>query len=236
MLGAAGIQAAGATAAALPLRVTASSFASSPAVVYRALTGCTPAEAQIDDDRAFDRHVLASILSVAVTEPGSITESSGLTADDFAALIVGWFPHVSVLLSVVAVGEHDEDEEAGMVRDLLLKHRSTSGDVGRWLAAMVARRALQPEHLWEDLGLRSRAALSRLLMRHFEPLARDNTRNMRWKRFFYRKLCEDDGMVMCSTPVCSQCGDFAECFGEESGESRMAIRRREVELRAAGVA
>jgi nitrogen fixation protein NifQ len=101
---------------------------------------------------------------------------------------------------------------------------------------MVARRAMQPEHLWEDLGLRSRAELSRLLMRHFEPLARDNTRNMRWKRFFYRKLCEDDGMVMCSTPVCSQCGDFAECFGEESGESRMAIRRREVELRTAGVA
>ena len=100
---------------------------------------------------------------------------------------------------------------------------------------MVARRAMEPNHLWEDLGLRDRSELSRLLMRHFAPLARDNTRNMRWKRFFYRKLCEDDGVVMCSTPVCAQCGDFAECFGDESGESRMADRRREVELRAAVV-
>jgi nitrogen fixation protein NifQ len=222
--------------AAPPLRAAASSFASSPAIVYRALTGCAPADARIDDDRAFDRHVLASVLSAALTEPGPIGERCGLSADDFTALIIGYFPHVPVLLSVLASGESELDEEAAMVRDLLLAHRSTTGEVGRWLAAMVARRAMQPEHLWEDLGLRDRSELTRLLMRHFAPLARDNTRNMRWKRFFYRKLCEHDGMVMCSTPVCSHCNDFAECFGDESGESRMASRRRDVELSAATVA
>ncbi|MBB1093100.1 nitrogen fixation protein NifQ [Rhodopseudomonas palustris] len=218
-----------------PLRVAACGFASSPAIVYRALTGCAPAEAQIDDDRAFDRHVLAAILSAAITEPGPINDRCGLGADDFVALVTAFFPHVSVLLSVLAAGEPDDDEESAMVRDLLLAHRSTSGDVGRWLAAMVARRAMEPDHLWEDLGLRNRTELSRLLLRHFGPLARDNTRNMRWKRFFYRKLCEDDGVVMCSTPVCSQCNDFAECFGDESGESRMAGRRRALELSAARV-
>jgi nitrogen fixation protein NifQ len=92
---------------------------------------------------------------------------------------------------------------------------------------MVARRAMEPNHLWEDLGLRERAELSRLLMHHFAPLAARNTGNMRWKRFFYRMLCEDDGFVMCTTPVCTQCNDFDLCFGEESGESRMAERRRE---------
>jgi nitrogen fixation protein NifQ len=56
---------------------------------------------------------------------------------------------------------------------------------------------------------------------------------MRWKRFFYRMLCEDDGFVMCTTPVCTQCKDFDLCFGEESGESRMAARRREFLLQAA---
>jgi len=224
-------------AAGLPLRVAACGFASSPAIVYRALTGRVPAEAQIDDDRAFDRHVLASILAAAMAEPGPINQRCGLGADDFVALVTTQFPHISVLLSVLATDEPEDDEEAAMVRDLLLAHRSTTGDVGRWLAAMVARRAMEPDHLWEDLGLRGRAELSRLLMRHFEPLARDNTRNMRWKRFFYRKLCESegDGVVMCSTPVCTQCGDFADCFGDESGESRMAGRRREVELRAATV-
>ncbi|MCG6204792.1 nitrogen fixation protein NifQ [Rhodopseudomonas sp. HC1] len=227
MGGAANLQSGG---PALPLRVAAAGFASSPAVVYRALTGCSPGDAQIDDDRAFDRHVLASILSAALTEPGSISERCGLLPDDFTALIIAYFPHVSVLLSVLAIGAAEVDDEAAMLRDLLLKHRSTSGEIGHWLAAMVARRAMEPDHLWEDLGLRNRSELSRLLIRHFAPLAHGNTRNMRWKRYFYRKLCEDDGMVMCSTPSCAQCNDFADCFGEESGESRMAARRREVEL------
>ena len=92
---------------------------------------------------------------------------------------------------------------------------------------MVARRAMEPNHLWEDLGLRERPELSRLLTRHFAPLAVRNTGNMRWKRFFYRMLCEDDGFVMCTTPVCTQCNDFDLCFGEENGESRMAERRRD---------
>ena len=35
---------------------------------------------------------------------------------------------------------------------------------------------------------------------------------------------------MCSTPVCTDCGDFSLCFGDESGESRMAERRREASL------
>ncbi|MGO3927621.1 nitrogen fixation protein NifQ [Rhodopseudomonas pseudopalustris] len=235
MIGAAKQEAGVASAAKLPLRVAASGFASSPAIVYRALTGGLPADALIDDDHAFDRHVLASILSAAMAEPGPINARCGLGADDFVALVTSFFPHISVLLSVLASGEPDVDEEAAMVRDLLLAHRSTPGEVGRWLATMVARRAMEPDHLWEDLGLRDRTELTRLLMRHFGPLARDNTRNMRWKRFFYRKLCEDDGMVMCSAPVCSQCNDFAECFGDESGESRMAGRRREIEQRAAGV-
>ncbi|RJF66133.1 nitrogen fixation protein NifQ [Rhodopseudomonas palustris] len=216
----------------LPLRAAAAGFAFSPAVVYRALTGMMPAEAQIDDDRAFDRHVLASILSAAITEPGAITKRCGLSSDEFTALIIAHFAHVSVLLSVLALDEAEIDDEAAMLRDLLLKHRSTTGEVGRWLAAMVARRAIEPEHLWEDLGLRDRSELTRLLNRHFAPLAQGNTRNMRWKRYFYRKLCEDDGLVMCSTPSCAQCNDFAECFGDETGESRMAARRREVELAA----
>lgn len=235
MVGAAQHIETGSSHSAAPLRVRSDRFASSPAIVYRALTGCAPSEARIDDDAAFDRHVLASILAAAMSEPGPITERCGLDADDFAVLITTHFPHVSVLLSVLASGDPEHDEEAAMLRDLLLGHRSTSGHVGRWLAAMVARRAMEPDHLWEDLGLRNRTELSRLLLRHFGPLARDNTRNMRWKRFFYRKLCEDDGLVMCSTPACSQCNDFGECFGEESGESRMAGRRREIELRAAAV-
>jgi nitrogen fixation protein NifQ len=48
---------------------------------------------------------------------------------------------------------------------------------------------------------------------------------MRWKRFFYRMLCEAEGFTLCSTPVCTDCTDFDLCFGEETGESRLASAR-----------
>jgi nitrogen fixation protein NifQ len=206
------------------------------AASYRMLVGCDPADAMIDDDESFDRHVFASILAVAAMEGGAVAERVGLAADDLAALIGDWFTcGLPVVVAWCLPDDRGEDDELAMVRDLLLAHRSTTGEVGRWLAAMVARRSMEPNHLWEDLGLRDRSELTRLLMRHFAPLATRNTRNMRWKRFFYRTLCESDGLVMCSTPVCTRCGDFDLCFGEESGESRLAYRRRTLALKAASL-
>lgn len=201
---------------------------------YRLLTGGDPANADIRDDDDFDRHVLASVLAAGVMDGGPITERVGLPGWELDTLLARCFP-AAPLGASTCIGGCDTviDDETVMVRDLLLAQRSTEGEVGHWLAAMVARRAMEPNHLWEDLGLRERSELSRLLTRHFAPLAIRNTGNMRWKRFFYRMLCEDDGFVMCTTPVCAQCNDFDLCFGEESGESRMAERRREF-LRGGG--
>ncbi len=204
------------------------------AMAYRALTGCDPADAEIKDDASFDRHVLASILAVAATEGGAIAERAGLTNDDLLTLVEQQFPAATcIAASWCAQDDRAEDEETAMVRDLLLANRSTEGEIGRWLSAMVARRAMEPNHLWEDLGLRDRDELTRLLERHFYPIACRNTKNMKWKRFFYRSMCEDDGFVMCSTPVCTQCADFDRCYGDESGESRLAQRRRQIALNGA---
>lgn len=201
---------------------------------YRMLTGRDPADAEIEDDDSFDRHVFASILAVAAMEGGAVAERAGLRPDALAALVARWFPGARdvAVLWCVPTGRA-EDEDVAMVRDLLFANRSTESDSGRWLAAMVARRSMEPNHLWEDLGLRERAELTRLLERHFAPLAMRNIKNMRWKRFFYRMMCEDDGFVMCTTPVCSQCRDFDLCFGEESGESRLAFQRRASALKMA---
>jgi nitrogen fixation protein NifQ len=223
-----------ATAALQMAATNAGGAAHEGVVVYRLLSGRDPRDAVIDDDISFDRHVLASILAVSAMEPGGIGAGAGLAAADLAGLIAQWFPS----MEDAAVGwcrdaVAADDDETTMVRDLLLTQRSTDGDAGRWLAAMVARRAMEPNHLWEDLGLRNRSELTRLLSRHFAPLAVRNTRNMRWKRFFYRSLCEQEGFVMCTTPVCTNCDDFAVCFGDESGESRMADRRRQVSLQPA---
>ena len=202
--------------------------------IYRLLNGCDPVDADITDNHQFDRHVLASIMAAAAMDGAAIAGGAGLNSQDLSALVAEYFPAALIHLSSWCSGtDSAEDEEVAMVRNLLLGQRSTAGNVGRWLAAMVARRAVEPNHLWEDLGLRDRSELSRLLMRHFAPLASRNTRNMRWKRFFYRMLCEDDGFVMSTTPVCTQCNDFELCFGEESGESRMAERRRDFLIQTA---
>ncbi|TWA98927.1 nitrogen fixation protein NifQ [Bradyrhizobium stylosanthis] len=195
--------------------------------LYNLLTGCDPADADVSDDREFDRHVLASVLCAAVMDGGPLPERAGLTAEDLNQLLAQCFSSAPVRTVVSMENAGSASDEEIMVRDLLLAQRSTEGEISRWLAAMIARRAMEPNHLWEDLGLRERPELSRLLARHFAPLAAQNTNNMRWKRFFYRRLCEEDGLVMCTTPVCTQCNDFNHCFGEEVGESRMAQRRND---------
>jgi nitrogen fixation protein NifQ len=202
------------------------------AEAYRLLTGRDPADAITEDDANFDRHVLASILAVAAMEGGAVAERAGLANTDLIRLIEREFPSARDIIPMwCAPAGRVEDEEMAMVRDLLLANRSADGDTSRWLSMMVARRAMEPNHLWEDLGLRDREELTRLLDRHFAPIACKNTKNMKWKRFFYRSMCEDDGFVMCSTPVCTQCADFSRCYGDESGESRLAQRRRDFALK-----
>ncbi|MGY2811830.1 nitrogen fixation protein NifQ [Bradyrhizobium sp. USDA 4506] len=214
--------------------VEASSKVQRGIATYRALTGVPPEEADIATDSNFDCHVLASILAAASMDGGPLPEKAGLSGHQLSTLLAQQFPSVEVDISEqLLASKCDENDEIAMVRDLLLKQRSTNGHIGGWLAAMIARRAIEPDHLWEDLGLRNRGELSRLLSRHFSPLAARNINNMRWKRFFYRSLCEDEGLVMCTTPVCTQCDDFNLCFGEEGGESRMAERRRDLLLQAA---
>jgi nitrogen fixation protein NifQ len=111
-------------------------------------------------------------------------------------------------------------------------HASGQSSLEPPLAAMIARRAMEPDHLWQDLGLRDRGELSALLHRHFAPLARQNTGNMKWKRFFYRMICDSEGFALCTTPICSDCTDFDMCFGEETGEARLARNRRQDEIAA----
>lgn len=195
---------------------------------YRLLTGRHPADADTSNDSSFDRHVLACILAAGVMEGGLLFEKVGLSSDELAALLKQNFPSVRIKGDDLLLGsKRDDNDEVTMVRDLLLAQRSTEGETSRWLAAMIARRVMEPNHLWADLGLSDRGELSRLLKRHFWPLARRNVNNMRWKRFFYRTLCEDEGLILCTTPVCTECKDFNHCFGDESGESRMAERRRD---------
>ena len=112
------------------------------------------------------------------------------------------------------------------MRTLLMRNCSVEGPIGEWLACIVARRALEANHLWEDLGLPTRIDLSAPLLRHFGGIAGQNVRNMRWKKFLYRALCEAEGFSMCPSPTCDSCAEFAICFSDESGVSALARNKK----------
>ena len=169
----------------------------------------------------FDRHVFACALASAKDGAARpVSEAMGLTARELGQLVRTYFPSADPLLSMLApaAGRGEEALEEPDLRQLLLDHRSRGVAEEDWLAAIVARRSLRPNHLWQDLGLFNRSDLSRLLHRHFEPLAQRNVRDMKWKKFFYRELCLRDGVVICKAPVCDVCSDFEHCFGNDDAE------------------
>jgi len=67
------------------------------------------------------------------------------------------------------------------------------------------------------MHLDSRAELSALIRAHFGSLATLNVRDMKWKNFFYKQICEREGFHACRVPRCEDCCDQARCFGPEDG-------------------
>lgn len=173
-----------------------------------------------DAEATFDRHVFACAIEVAAGEPRPLTEALGLSREALAALFARYFPEGAALLLPLppTSGAGEDALEEPDLRRLLLDHRTRGIVEEEWLAAIVARRSLRPNHLWQDLGLFHRGDLSRLLHRHFAALAARNVHDMKWKKFFYRELCARDGVLVCKAPVCDVCTDVAHCFGGEEGE------------------
>lgn len=83
------------------------------------------------------------------------------------------------------------------------------------MAEIVIAGCMGSDHLWQDLGLWQRADLTHLMLHNFEPLALRNQRDMKWKKFLYKQLCEAEGIYVCRSPSCEVCIDFHSCFGSE---------------------
>ena len=101
------------------------------------------------------------------------------------------------------------------IKTLLVEHINTQSETSKLMAEVVAAACLGGEHLWRDLGLLDRAALSDLLTENFTSLAKRNDKDMKWKKFFYKQLCEQEGGYVCRAPSCSECAAYADCFGPE---------------------
>ena len=172
---------------------------------------------------SFDGHVLACVFAAAVDEchaGGSFTDALGICGLALRRNIERYFPRTLEHLEMFNLDvEPTVNEDEKCLRELLWRFRTTSSPINSLMNFLVARRATRPTHLWQDLGLANRGELSRIMLRHFAALARRNDQDMKWKKFFYRMICRDDGFSLCAAPCCSECGDFDACFGSESGES-----------------
>ncbi|NMN60893.1 nitrogen fixation protein NifQ [Xanthobacter sp. SG618] len=182
---------------------------------------------------AFDVHVAASIIGLAFAEAEEEgrdrLDAVGLDRAAFLDLAAILFPACApVLAAQVDPRAIEVTPEERSVRDILGIYSSDAGRLQTHFIAMISRRCQSPHHLWQDLGLRSRAELRELMTRRFAPLARKNSQDMKWKKFLYRMVCGSEGFTLCAAPVCSDCDEFHICFGAEDGESRLARNARAV--------
>ncbi|MES9935138.1 MAG: nitrogen fixation protein NifQ [Sedimenticola sp.] len=161
--------------------------------------------------------ILARIVASWMVGEGAMPEWLGMGERGFRQMMQGHFPHfnASELQGVGSAVDHERGAEMDDLRKLLLASRTTGSQLETWMTDIVIAGCLGSDHLWQDLGLWQRADLSRLMLENFRPLAIRNTRDMKWKKFLYKQLCETEGIYTCRAPSCEVCTDYAVCFGPE---------------------
>ncbi len=154
----------------------------------------------------------------------------GLDLEAFAALLDEYFPGAPgtylalAFRASLADGNKGFDEFEDLV-GLLLEHRGNDSLETFWLAHAVSACCMGEDHLWQDMGLPNRQALSDLLARYFPALFARNTGGMRWKKFFYKQLCERNEAFVCRSPSCADCIEYTNCFGPEEDGAWQPVKR-----------
>jgi len=160
---------------------------------------------------------LARIIASWSLGIGAMPRWLGLGEVGFRAMLNRYFPRLSreALPEIGVAVDLARLDEVADLRKLLLENRTSDTDSQTLMAELVVAGCMGNDHLWQDLGLWCRADLSKLMMDNFAPLALRNQRDMKWKKFLYKQLCETEGIYTCRAPSCEVCADFASCFAPE---------------------
>lgn len=160
---------------------------------------------------------LARILSSWVKGDGVLPAHVGLSSVDFHRMVIRHFSGQDILTEANNKAEFDKERipEWEDLVNLLCEYRAGNDVSEEWIAHIVAAACMGLDHLWQDLGLWSRKELSEVLSLNFPELARRNNKDMKWKKFLYKQLCERDGTYVCRAPSCDVCADYQVCFGPE---------------------
>lgn len=160
---------------------------------------------------------LARILSSWVVDEGVLPKYLGLSVENFRDLVKRHFTNQPILADANNKPEFDRERipEWEDLVNLMLEFRAGNDWSEQWIAEIVAAACMGLDHLWQDLGLWSRGELTEILSLNFPELAKRNNKDMKWKKFLYKQLCERDGTFVCRAPSCDVCADYAVCFGPE---------------------
>jgi len=167
-----------------------------------------------------DRHLFACLLAVASEESGAPAAALGLHDSDLDAILGSYFPGISrcVLGQISAQSTGQPAALNEEVLAILLSHVPNNPGHGKWhasvwLAHTLAARSAHPGHLWVAMGLTERPQLTAAIRRHLPSLAEANSQNMRWKRYLFKQVCDQNGGRLCKSPNCVACSDYQLCFG-----------------------
>ncbi|AZQ52961.1 nitrogen fixation protein NifQ [Burkholderia cenocepacia] len=145
----------------------------------------------------------------------------GLSAGQFAGLLARQFPHLrpvdtAALMPTVAPSTLPATHatfvatlHARLMDDANPAVARADADC---LASIIAHACLRPDHLWRDLGLDGRDAVSAMLERFFPALAARNVAQLRWKKFLAQEVAASRGVPPGPAPGCPGCKDFGFCF------------------------
>lgn len=159
--------------------------------------------------------IFAQMIASQVGGAGALPPGLGLSEKDFSELLAYHFPRVELVIRNVEAVDDPRALERDDVLGLLLEHRANRNMSEQWMAEIVTSACMARDHLWQDLGLWSRDYLSRLMKQNFPALAAKNVHDMKWKKFLYKQLCEQEGINACRAPSCEYCADYLNCFGPE---------------------
>ncbi len=159
---------------------------------------------------------LASMLASWLTDEGVLPAYMGLTPESFRMMMQRFFPGFELPpLPERSDAWRQMMPEIGELEALFAEFAVDADPQRAWIASIIIAGSAGHHHLWHDLGLFSRADLSDMIRENFPRLAEKNDRDMKWKKFIYKQLCEREGIIACPAPTCDACADFAICFAPE---------------------
>ncbi|WP_122174041.1 nitrogen fixation protein NifQ [Burkholderia stabilis] len=149
-------------------------------------------------------------LSLLGLSPGQLT---GLLARQFPRLpATDAAEFVPAIAMALLPAEHSAFVATLHARLMNDANPAVARDDADCLASIIAHACLRPDHLWRDLGLDGRDAVSAMLDRYFPALAARNVAHLRWKRFLAQEVAASLGVPPGPAPGCPGCEDFGFCF------------------------